>query len=287
MRVCVLSTVLIVTASLINTTDAESLKRRPDADFKASSSLRYTLVRVLPHAADHFTQGLAVDDGLLLESTGGYGQSALIAERLGRVEPLREQRLPVSSFGEGLSVFAGEIFQLTWREQTVRVWSHDFKLLRTMPYAGEGWGLTHDGAQLIMSDGSARLRFRNPRDFAVTRTIEVRDGTASIERLNELEYAQGLIFANVWQTDRIAIIDPVDGKLLAWLDLQALRAQLPAEIAADRHHAVLNGIAYDPLRDSFYVTGKNWPRIFELKLHGLPDGVGRSLRSSVPSSLRR
>lgn len=284
MRVCVLCALFIVAITLTSSIEAKPLKPSSDAGFTASSSLRYTLVRVLPHARNHFTQGLEIDGDLLLESTGGYGVSALIAQQPGYIEAFRERSLPDTVFGEGLTVFGNAIYQLTWREQRAFVWNRDFELLRVIPYEGEGWGLAHDDTQLIMSDGSARLSFRRADDFAVTRTITVRDGTTPIERLNELEYAHGLIFANVWQTDRIAVIDPADGAVLAWLDLRELRQSLPPVTTAPAID-VLNGIAYDAARDSFYVTGKHWPRLFELKLDHLP--LPRALRSSASPSGER
>lgn len=284
MRACVLSALFIVAITLTHATDAKPLKRSPDAGFTASSSLRHTLVRVLPRARNHFTQGLEIDRENLLESTGGYGVSALFAQELGREAVLRERSLPPSVFAEGLTVFGDSIYQLTWREGRVFVWNRDFELLREFAYTGEGWGLTHDETQLIMSDGSARLFFRDPDSFAVTRVITVRDGETPIERLNELEYVRGLIFANVWQTDRIAIIDPADGAVLAWLDLGDLREYLPPKTTAPVDD-VLNGIAFDARRDVLYVTGKHWPRLFELKLENLP--VPRALRSSASPSRER
>lgn len=268
MRSCVLSTYLIVIAMLIASTDATALKRSPDAGFKASRVVAFEVVNVHEHAHDHFTQGLEFSDGRLIESSGGYGVSALIEEEIGDSRARRTRRLPAAVFAEGLTQLHGVIYQLSWREQQLFVWSRDFELLRVMPYEGEGWGLSNDGRELIMSDGSDRLLFRDPTSFAITRTLPVHENGTPLTQLNELEYARGLIFANVWQRDRIAVIDPGDGQVLAWLDLAALRARLPPDTPP--RDDVLNGIAYDAARDRWFVTGKNWPRIFELRLGALP-----------------
>lgn len=248
---------------------ATARKPSSDAAFTASNNLRYEIVRTHTHDASRFTQGLEFRDGALLESAGLYGSSALIATRIGDSKPLRERRLPNDVFAEGLTMLGERIYQLSWREGLLFIYDRNFKPLATLPYQGEGWGLANDGSQLIMSDGSARLSFRSADDFRVLRSVEVHDGGRRVAMLNELEYAAGLIFANVWLTDRIAVIDPADGRVLAWLELGELRQQLPA---TTRHNsdAVLNGIAYHAATQHFYVTGKLWPRLFELRIDGLP-----------------
>nr|WP_245586258.1 glutaminyl-peptide cyclotransferase [Solimonas soli] len=248
-----------------------ALKRSSDADFKASSSLRYEVVRMLAHAREDFTEGLEICDGAMLESTGLYGLSALIRKRIDDGAVLQRRPLPAAVFGEGITCSGGHVYQLTWHEQLAVVYdARDFTPQRVLHYEGEGWGLTHDARHLIMSDGSATLRFRDPDDFHVVRSIEVRDGDTPVTRLNELEYARGLIFANIWQTDRVAVIDPADGVVRAWLDLGALSARFDKPANWSASDDVLNGIAYDAPRDLFYFTGKRWPALFELRLHGLP-----------------
>lgn len=264
-------TMFIMLALTCISTQSIARKLKPDAGFKASSTVLFTIKRTLPHAPNSFTEGLAICDGSMIESIGLYGVSALIRRQIDGSAELARHALPAHLFGEGATCFGDRIYQLTWREHAAAVYDDAFKLIEVLHYAGEGWGLTHDAGQLIMSDGSATISFRDPRDFHVTRTIAVHDGTTPIERLNELEYAHGLIFANIWQQDRIAIIDPADGAVLGWLELGALadRFAKPADWNASDN--VLNGIAYDATRDRYFVTGKRWPLMFELELEHLPE----------------
>ncbi|MGH8447306.1 MAG: glutaminyl-peptide cyclotransferase [Solimonas sp.] len=246
------------------------MKRKPDAGFKASSSIRYDIVRTLFHAHSDFTQGLEICDGAMVESVGLYGVSALIRKQIGTGEVLQRYALPASVFAEGATCMGDRIYQITWRERAAVVYDDTLKPLAVLHYEGEGWGLTHAGKELIMSDGSATLFFRKPDDFSITRTIAVHDGATPIDKLNELEFAHGLIFANIWQADRIAVIDPADGAVLAWLDLAALSSRFDRPADWNPIDDVLNGIAYDAGSDHFYVTGKRWPAMFELKLSNLP-----------------
>ena len=221
----------------------------------------YEIVQTLPHDPDAFTQGLVYADGVFYEGTGGYGASRLriVEPATGRV--LRERRLPAVYFGEGIALLAGKIYQLTWRAGRGFVYAADtLEPLGEFRYEDEGWGLTTDGRLLIMSDGTARLRFLDPVTFEVRRAIEVRtpDGNP-VAQLNELEYVNGEIYANVWQRDVVARIDPATGRLLGWIDLAGL---LPAGERGD----VLNGIAYDAAGGRLFVTGKLWPRLFEIRL---------------------
>ena len=212
------------------------------------------------HDTSAFTQGLLYYDDALYESTGQYGQS-----RLRQVEPAsntvtREIRLPDRYFGEGLARVGNQLFWLTWRSGRAFVFDiHSFEQVGTRRYEGEGWGLTYDGRHLIMSDGSATLRVLDPGDFSVVRRIDVHDGGQAIDKLNELEYVDGEIWANIWYSDRIARIDPDSGAVLAWLDASPLRTALgPAAGEAN----VLNGIAWDADSGRIYLTGKYWPKIF-------------------------
>ena len=224
----------------------------------------YAVVRDYPHDRAAFTQGLAFDDqGTLYESTGQRGQSSLRRVELSSGKVLQRHDLPPSLFGEGITVFGDRIFQLTW--QAGRAFVYDkasFDLLREFAYRTEGWGLTHDGRRLIMSDGTATLYFLHPDTFAETSRLTVRDHRGPVIRLNELEYVRGEILANVWQTDRIARIDPQTGHVTGWIDLAGLLKPSDRRQPVD----VLNGIAYDTLTDSLFVTGKWWPRLFEITL---------------------
>jgi glutamine cyclotransferase len=220
------------------------------------------IVARYPHDSNAFTQGLLFHAGKLYESTGRRGQSSLrrVDIETGRVD--RIESVNARYFAEGLALVDDELYQLTWQLGTAFVYGlDDFRLRETFSYDGEGWGLTYDGDELIMSDGTADLRFVDPEDFSVTRTLTVMDGEQPIVELNELEYIDGEVWANVWYDDRIARIDPDDGHVLGWIDLSALypAAQRPSE-------AVVNGIAWDPAADRIFVTGKLWPAIFEIRL---------------------
>lgn len=222
----------------------------------------YQVVRSYPHDRTAFTQGLIVRDGAFYEGTGQNGQSALRKVKIENGEVLQHKALSPEYFGEGITEFKGSIYQLTWKTEVGFVYdAKTFERTRTWNYKGEGWGLTHDGTQLIMSDGSAFLRFLDPSTLKETSRITVRDGSRMVMSLNELEYIKGEIYANVWQTERIARIDPKTGRVTAWIDLAGI---LPA---AERARTdVLNGIAYDEAGDRLFVTGKWWPRVFEIKL---------------------
>ncbi len=223
----------------------------------------YRIVHAYPHDSSAFTQGLIYLDGHLYESTGIEGRSTLrmVDLETGRVQ----QEIPVPSkyFAEGLTSYGSTLVQLTWLSHVAFVYDRfSFRQLRTMHYDGEGWGLTQDGAHLILSDGSATLRFLDPATFRVVRRITVKDGGKPVTELNELEYVRGQIYANVWHTDRIARISPATGKVLGWIDLSGL---LPAAEHPDPE-SVLNGIAYDAAHDRLFVTGKLWPKLFEIKV---------------------
>jgi glutamine cyclotransferase len=222
----------------------------------------YTIVASYPHDFEAFTQGLVFDQGDLFESTGINGRSSLRRVKLETGEVLQVYKVPSQFFAEGIAVFDDTIIQLTWKSNFGFVYDQNsFKLLRVFSYPFEGWGLTHDGRQLISSDGTPTIRFLDPLSFAEKRRIEVADETGPVSNLNELEYVNGRIYANVWQSDRIAIIDPENGRVTGWLDLSGLLGKEGEGRPVD----VLNGIAYDPAKDSLYVTGKLWPRLYEIK----------------------
>jgi len=220
----------------------------------------YEVVAAWPHDPDAFTQGLLYADGRLYESTGRYGASSLRRTEIESGTVLQRRDLPRRYFGEGIALLDGKIYLLTWRSGTGFVFAHDsFALLGTFRYQGEGWGLTTDGRSLIMSDGSAVLRFLDPGSLRVERRLEVRDGGVPVALLNELEYVRGEIYANVWQRETVARIDPASGRVLGWIDLSGLhRARDP--------DAVLNGIAYDAVRERLFVTGKLWPRLYQIRV---------------------
>jgi glutaminyl-peptide cyclotransferase len=223
----------------------------------------YEVVKAYPHDDKAFTQGLVFYQGVFYESTGLNGSSSLRRVELETGKVLKKIDVPTQFFAEGLTLLNGRLYQLTWQTQRGFVYDLDsFNKLREFNYAGEGWGLTRDSRSLIMSDGSSRIRFIDPDTFEVQRMITVQDGRRDVTQLNELEYIKGEIYANVWMQDRIARIDPQSGKVNAWIDLSELR---PPECRRDSQ-AVLNGIAYDEASDRLFVTGKLWPKLFEIKL---------------------
>lgn len=228
----------------------------------AAGNDAYTIVNVYPHDPDAFTQGLLYADGVLYESTGLYGRSSLRRVELTTGAVLQKRELSEEYFAEGLTLFGERLIQLTWQNRIGFIYDRaTFEPMGTFTYSTEGWGITHDGRQLIMSDGSATLRFLDPDTFAVRREVMVTDGGRPVVQLNELEYVNGEILANVWQTDRIARIDAVTGRVLGWLDLSGLLSPEERQFTD-----VLNGIAYDAETDRLFVTGKLWPKLFEIKL---------------------
>jgi glutamine cyclotransferase len=229
------------------------------------AALTYQIVSTRPHDPQCYTQGLEFSGNRLFESGGNYGQSTIREVDPATGEVLRKRPMAATVFAEGLTILNGELFNLTWKENTAYVIEPDtFKFLRSHQYEGEGWGLTNDGKQLIMSDGSSKLKFVNPKDFTITRTMEVTDGGRPVDQLNELEYVNGEIFANIYQSERVARISAETGKVTGWLDLSSLRGKLPRPHRGEE----LNGIARDPATGNFLVTGKLWPKMFEIKING-------------------
>jgi glutaminyl-peptide cyclotransferase len=224
----------------------------------------YRVVNSYPHDSRAYTQGLVYRDGVLFESTGLNGRSTLRKVRLETGEVLQQHQLEARHFGEGLVDWNNQLIQLTWQTNVGFVYDlATFKPLRQFTYPGEGWGLTHDGKRLIMSDGqpTGELRFLDPATLRETGRLTVRDGGRPVANLNELEFVRGELFANVYQTDRVARVDPATGLVVGWIDLSGLLT--PAE---RRDTDVLNGIAYDAAGDRLFVTGKLWPRLFEVRL---------------------
>jgi len=223
----------------------------------------YDVAQVFPHDVNAFTQGLAWADGLLYEGTGLEGRSSLRKVLLESGEVLASVALPDSWFGEGITICRDRVVQLTWQAGVGLVYDrHDLKLLGEFSYDTEGWGITYDGLRLIMSDGTDTVYFLNPETYIVEGSVHVRDGAAPVVGINELEFVDGLVYANVWPTDTIVMIDPADGSVRGHLDLSGLLASRRPSGPAD----VLNGIAWDARNERLFVTGKWWPLLFEIRL---------------------
>lgn len=220
----------------------------------------YKVVRTLPHDRGSFTEGFFVLDGQFWESTGLEGRSYIrrVDMETGRV--LQQYNVPSKYFGEGIVAFGDELFELTYKSGIAFVYDKKtFELKKTFNYSGEGWALTTDGKRLIFSDGSQYLKFLDPTTFKETGRLTVTDAGKPVDQLNELEYIKGEIWANIWQSNRIARIDPKTGRVNSWLDMSGLLS-----IMESRGTDVLNGIAYDAKTDRIFVTGKFWPKIFEI-----------------------
>ncbi|MDP4650331.1 MAG: glutaminyl-peptide cyclotransferase [Haliea sp.] len=237
--------------------------------YAAASSDRfgYQVLDKKPQSRSHFVQGLQIVDGVLYVGTGGYGQSRLLQYNFADGSLLAQQHLHPRLFGEGLTVLNDRIYQLTWRAGRLLVYrKDDLKPLAVLPIPGQGWGLTHNDNDLIYSDGSHRLYFLNPDTAQRRRTVSVMEEGLPVARLNELEWVNGAVWANIWQEDRIVIIDPVSGEVTGSVDLTGLLPLEERQPATD----VLNGIAYNPADGSIWVTGKNWPWMYQIELVPLP-----------------
>jgi glutamine cyclotransferase len=244
-------------------TNAEPPKPQPPPENAPAPKYGYQVINMWNHDPYAFTQGLVFWDGKLLESTGEEGRSSLrrVEPKTGKI--LKKVDVPLPYFAEGIAVLNGKIYQLTW--QHGRGFIYDARTLERVgdfKYEGEGWGLTTDGQSLILSDGSSQLRFLDPASFRLTKTITVVDNKAPVDQLNELEWVQGEIYANIWHDQKIAVINPQTGRVTAWIDLTGL---MPESELQDPE-AVLNGIAYDTEGGRLFVTGKLWPRLFEIKV---------------------
>jgi len=242
-------------ALLIGCGGAQQAPRAPVA--------RAHVVATYPHATDAFTQGLELHDGWLYESTGLAGYSSLRVVDLATGEIESRVAVPEALYAEGITIVNDRVYQLTY--QTQRGFVYDAETLEVVGeriYEGEGWGLTHVGGELVMSDGTSRLRVLDPETFRVTRVLDVRDGDTPVDQLNELEMVEGELYANVWMSDRIARIDLASGRVLGWIDLAFLRAGL----GLTERQAVLNGIAYDEAQRRLFVTGKLWPLLYEIRV---------------------
>lgn len=226
----------------------------------------YEVVAELPHDRNAYTQGLVYHDGVFYESTGRYGYSELRKVDPATGQPVQRLRLDDSRFGEGLAIHGDRLYQLTWKENVAYVYDlATLQLVDSLSYTGEGWGLASNGESLILSDGTSTLRFLDPSDFSVRATLPVTADGGALQEINELEMIRGELWANVYQTDYIVRIDPQTGRVLAWLDLKGL---LPLEERGGTD--VLNGIAWDSAGDRLFVTGKLWPKIYQIRL---PEGT--------------
>lgn len=227
---------------------------------------RYQVVASHPHDVTAFTQGLAIVDGELVESRGLYGQSALTIGAIKGGAIRKRVDLDERFFGEGVALGGDRLVQLTWQSGVAFVYDKALRRTGEMRYRGEGWGLAFDGTHWLMSDGSDRIAVRNAEDFYFERDIRVTYRGKPVSQLNELEYADGRLYANVWMSDRVAIIDPANGNVERWLDFGVLRRGFRKPKGWDEDAHVLNGIAYDPKTGHFLVTGKCWPVLYEVRL---------------------
>jgi len=261
LRLCAVFAFCTGTLLSINCQPADTASRTDPG--KPVPVYSYEIVHTYPHDPDAYTQGLIFDQGQLLESTGRNGKSSLRRVDLETGNVLQRVVVPEEYFAEGIALLHEKVYQLTWQHQLCFLYDHQtFKKIDQLSYDGEGWGLTTDQHALILSDGTSHLRFLSPDNFSVTRTLEVVDGKEPVTELNELEYVKGQIYANVWHQQRIAMIDPQSGKVTAWLNLNGL---LSAKEVVEEE-AVLNGIAYDEKTDRLFVTGKLWPKLFEIRV---------------------
>ena len=261
-RILLVSTLLISVGAVLAATQSQ---KRP-----ASAAVStYRIVKIYPHDRGAFTQGLVYLNGVLYEGTGQNGHSSIRRVRLENGEVLQQQPLDQKYFGEGIAIWKKSLIQLTYTTEIGFVYDLDtFQRQKAFNYTGEGWGLTHDDTRLIMSDGSSSLRFLDPEALRETGRLVVKDAGVPVKDLNELEFVKGEILANIWRTDRVARISPKTGQVTGWIDLAGLLD--PHDRAGTD---VLNGIAYDAAADRLFVTGKLWPKLFEVRI--VPPGGGR------------
>jgi glutamine cyclotransferase len=251
-------TVFLLSASVIIYLNSNKAQQNPSAVTHYS----YTIVNTYPHDKNAFTEGLVYSNDFLYESTGINGDSSLRRVNLTTGFVQQQITLPIQYFGEGITVVGNKIIQLTWQSHIGFIYDKTtFALLGNFSYTTEGWALTYDGKHLIMSDGSANLYFLDPTTFQRTGQVTVHDGNTTIVNVNELEYINGEVYANIWQTNNIVIINPQTGQIRGWIDLTGLPGEQNTNL-----DAVLNGIAYDKTNNNLFVTGKDWPSLYQIKL---------------------
>ena len=259
-RLCKIALLITTAISVFSCTDPTNSEPTAPQEIPVYT---YRIVNTYPHDPEAFTQGLVVEDSVFYEGTGLRGKSTLRRVDLDTGDVQRIHNLSPILFGEGITIYNNRIYQLTWTSHIGFVYDKDtFQQLRSFSYPTEGWGLTHDGARFIMSDGTSFLYFRDGVTFDEIGRIPVTADGKPVDRLNELEYVNGEVYANVWGTNRIARINPQNGQVVGWIDLTGL---LDPEDVTGRVD-VLNGIAYDPQQDRLFVTGKWWPFVFEIEL---------------------
>ena len=248
--------VLLAISGLIGFSAYAQFKKPPKGEVWG-----YKVVATYPHDHNAFTQGLVFNKGLLIEGTGKKGESSLRLVDLESGKVRKQADLNSHYFGEGITVLGDRVYQLTWQNRIGLVYDIDtFNVEKTFQYTGEGWGLTNDGKRLMMSDGSAMIRFLDPNSFEVVKRITAHGPEGKINKLNELEYVNGEIWANIWYEDRIVRLSPENGEVLGWVDLSGLYPRSKR----DSNEDVLNGIAYDAETRRLLVTGKNWPKLYEI-----------------------
>ena len=230
------------------------------------ATINYNIVATYPHDTSYYTEGLQLYKNNLFESTGNYGVSKLVKIDLKTGRPVKELTLNEKYFGEGLTVLNDTIYQMTYKEKTGFVYDMNFNLLRTFTYETEGWGMTTDGKNLIMSDGSSNLYYRDTKSFSTQKIVSVTDNNGPVANVNELEWVDGFIYANIWNTDNIIKIDPSNGHVVGKMDFTGLLEKAGKPGPNYDVGNVLNGIAYDSTKKTLLITGKLWPLIFEVKL---------------------
>ncbi|MFA9409318.1 MAG: glutaminyl-peptide cyclotransferase [Candidatus Dadabacteria bacterium] len=256
--------VLVIGFSIYNLSYLEAFRNYAQAEDTSNSVVYgYKIINTYPHDTESFTQGLIIDNGFLYESTGLNGRSSIKIVYLETGKAIKSHKLADKYFGEGITIVDDKIIQLTWRSKKGFVYDKDsLKLLRTFSYQTQGWGITYDGKYLILSDGSNILYFMDPKSFVVVGKLEVYDDNGEVSKLNELEYINGEIYANIWGKDLIARINPKTGFVSSWIELDGLLSKEDKKKGVD----VLNGIAFNPQNGTLLVTGKLWPKIFEIEI---------------------
>ena len=257
---------LLVTVAACNTAVTESAPAAVNTVIPTPAVLNYAVVKIYPHDTSSYTQGLIWHNNKLYEGTGWYGESKLIVTDLADGKADKKIILPAATFGEGIAILNNKIYQLTWQEHKVYVYNAaTLQKEKEFEWPYEGWGITSDGKQLIISTGGSNLYFVNPETFKVERTLGISDNNGYIANLNELEYVDGSIYSNVYTTDFILKINPATGLVEGKIDLSNLLQKTNQPILQNTD--VLNGIAYDTIKKSFYITGKRWPAVYEIKLN--------------------